>query len=56
MLLNEFLKEHQTVAELQQEIATLTGTVKAQTAQIQTFSERIEVSKPVSQMALNNDN
>jgi hypothetical protein len=56
MLLNEFLKEHQTVAQLQQEIATLTGTVKAQTAQIQTFSERIEVSKPVSQMALNNDN
>ncbi len=56
MLLNEFLKEHRTVGELQQEIATLTATVKAQTAQIQEISARIDVSKPFRQIALNDDN
>jgi hypothetical protein len=61
MLLNEFLKEHRTVqqqgatiAELKNEIANLTATVKEQAAQIQKVSAQIEVSKPASRTVLNN--
>jgi hypothetical protein len=61
MLLNEFLKEHQTVqeqgatiAELKKEIAGLATTVKEQAAQIQKVSAQIEVSKPAPQTVLNN--
>ena len=50
MLLNEFLKEHQTVkeqgatiAELKKEIADLVATVKEQAAQIQKVNARFEV-------------
>jgi endosialidase-like protein len=50
MLLNEFLKEHQTVqeqgatiAELKKEIAGLVATVKEQAAQIQKVNARLEV-------------
>lgn len=49
MLLNEFLKEHQTVreqgatiAELKKEIADLVATVKAQAAQIQKVNTRLD--------------
>jgi hypothetical protein len=50
MLLNEFLKEHQTVQELKEEILSLTAIVKVQTAQIQKVSAQIEVSKPSQQV------
>jgi hypothetical protein len=54
MLLNEFLKEHRRVQELEQEIAALTAIVKEQTTQIQKVSARIDASKPGPQVALNN--
>jgi len=51
MLLNEFLKEHQTVqeqgatiAELKKEIVSLAATVKEQAAQIQKVNTRLEAS------------
>jgi hypothetical protein len=45
MLLNEFLKEHQTVLELKEQIAALTATVKEQAAEIQKVSADIEMNK-----------
>ena len=52
MLLNEFIKEHHQVQELkataaqqQKEIQTLTASVKAQAAQIQKVSDKLELSK-----------
>jgi Chaperone of endosialidase len=60
MLLNEFLKEHQKVQELeandaeqQREIKTLVATVKEQAAQIQKVSAQLEASKPAPQVANN---
>jgi hypothetical protein len=53
MLLNEFLKEHSTVQELKQEIATLTATVKEQASQIQKVSAQLEASKPAPQVVNN---
>jgi hypothetical protein len=47
MLLNEFLKEHQTVQELKKEVATLTAGLQKVTAQL-------EMSKPAPQV-VNND-
>jgi hypothetical protein len=52
MLLNEFLKEHSTVQELKNEIATLTATVKEQASLIQKVSAQLEVSKPASQVVV----
>ena len=53
MLLNEFLKEHRkvqeqanTIAELKNEIANLTGTVKDQATQIQKVTSQLEVITP----------
>ena len=45
MLLNEFLKEHQTVVDLKKEIAALTATVKKQATQLQKVSEQAEMGK-----------
>jgi len=53
MLLNEFLKEHRTVQELKNEVASLTATVKEQAAQIQKVSAQLEVSQPVPRMVAN---
>jgi hypothetical protein len=47
MLLNEFLKEHRKVQELQKQIEALT-------AGLQKVSAKIEVSKPSPQTVLNN--
>jgi hypothetical protein len=47
MLLNEFLKEHQTVQEMKKQIAELT-------AGLQKVSVQLEVSKPAPQTVLNN--
>jgi hypothetical protein len=61
MLLNEFLKEHRKVQELeandaeqQKEIKALVATVKEQAAQIQKVSAQLELNKPVPQVAENN--
>src|SRR5438552_1706618 len=61
MLLNEFLKEHHTVQELeatvaqqQKEIQALTASLKRQASQIQKVSAQLEVSKPAPQMVINN--
>ena len=61
MLLNEFLKEHRTVQELeatvaqqQKEIQALTASLKKQASQIQKVSAQLEVSKPTRQMVINN--
>jgi hypothetical protein len=65
MLLNEFLKEHckveeleknlrATIAEQQKEIKALTASVKQQASQIQKVSEQLEVSKPAPQMVADN--
>jgi len=54
MLLNEFLKEHNTVQELRKELAALTATVRDQAAQIEKVSARLEVSKPAAKVVLNN--
>src|SRR6266496_626001 len=54
MLLNEFLKEHRKVEELEGIVTSLAATVKEQAAQIQKVSAQIEVSKTAPQIVLNN--
>jgi hypothetical protein len=54
MLLNEFLKEHKKVQQLEGTISSLAATVKEQAAQIQKVSAQIEVSKPATKVVLNN--
>jgi hypothetical protein len=67
MLLNEFLKEHQTVQELkstdakqeaiiaqqQKQIEALTATLKEQASQIQKVSAQLEASKPAPHVVKN---
>jgi len=62
MLLNEFLKEHRknekqeaTIAELKTEIRSLSATLKEQAEQIQKVSAQIEMTKPVAQIVLNDN-
>jgi hypothetical protein len=47
MLLNEFLKEHQTVQQLKKQVAELT-------AGLQKVSAQLELNKPAPQTVLNN--
>ena len=54
MLLNEFLKEHKTVQEQGAIIAQLQKQVEALTAGLQKVSAQLELSKPATQTALNN--
>jgi hypothetical protein len=61
MLLNEFLKQHRKVKELeaaiarqQEEIKALTASIKVQASQIRKVSAKLEVSKATPQMAVNN--
>ena len=54
MLLNEFLKEHRKVEELQGMVATLAATVREQASQIQKVSAQLAMSKPAPQVAENN--
>jgi hypothetical protein len=61
MLLNEFLKEHRKVEELEATIAqqqkgmeTLTAQLKEQAAQIQKVSAQVEMNKPTPRVVLNN--
>jgi hypothetical protein len=50
MLLNEFLKEHKKVEDLEGIVTSLAATVKEQAAQIQKVSAQLAVSKPASQI------
>jgi hypothetical protein len=54
MLLNEFLKEHRKVQELEKGMATLTAQLKEQAAQIQKVSAQVEMNKPATTVALTN--
>lgn len=53
MLLNEFLKEHKKVEELESVVATLTATLKEQAAQIQKVSAQVEMGKPAPSVVAN---
>ena len=54
MLLNEFLKEHQTVQQQGATIARLEKQIDVLNAGLQKVSAQIEASKPAPQTALNN--
>ena len=53
MLLNEFLKEHRKVQDLEKGMAAVTAQLKEQAAQIQKVSAHLEMSKPAPGMVLN---
>lgn len=57
MLLNEFLKEHKKVEELETKLAQqqkdFTARFKEQDAKIQQVSDRVELSKPAPQVVDN---
>jgi hypothetical protein len=54
MLLNEFLKEHHKVQELETGMTALIARVKEQESQIQKVSAQLEASKPAPRTVLNN--
>ena len=54
MLLNEFLKQHSTVWEQQEEIDALKVQLKEQAALIQKVSDKVEINKAAPQTVLNN--
>ncbi len=61
MLLNEFLKEHKKVEQLQATVAqqqkgmeVLTAQLKEQAAQIQKVSAQMQVNKPAPQLTADN--
>jgi hypothetical protein len=54
MLLNEFLKEHRKNEEQEATIARQQKQIEALTAGLQRVSAQIELSKPVPQLAENN--
>jgi hypothetical protein len=53
MLLNEFLKEHKKVEELEATVASLATAVKEQAAQIQKVSAHLELNKPAPRTVAN---
>ena len=54
MLLNEFLKEHRKVEELEATVAKLQSAFKEQAAQIQKVSEQVQANEPTPQLVSNN--
>jgi hypothetical protein len=54
MLLNEFLKEHRKVQELEANAARQQKQIEALTAGLQKVSAQLEVSKAAPQTVLNN--
>ena len=54
MLLNEFLKEHRKVEQLEATAAHQQKQIEALTAGLQRVSAQVEMSRPASQMVLNN--
>jgi hypothetical protein len=55
MLLNEFLKEHRKVQELEANAARHQKQIEALTAGLQKVSAQLELSKSAPQTVLNND-
>ena len=55
MLLNEFLKEHQTMEESRSNIAKQQEQIEALTAGLQKVSAQLEVNKPALQTVLNSE-
>jgi trimeric autotransporter adhesin len=53
MLLNEFLKEHKRVEQLETTVESLAATVKEQAAQIQRVSAQVEINRSVPQVVAN---
>jgi hypothetical protein len=53
MLLNEFLKEHRKVQEMEKALGVLTAQLKEQAAQIQKVSARLEVDKSMLDLVAN---
>jgi hypothetical protein len=54
MLLNEFLKEHRKVEEMEEAMALFSAQLKEQAEQIQKVSAQLEASKPAPQVVNNN--
>jgi trimeric autotransporter adhesin len=61
MLLNEFLKEHHrvkeletTITELKKEMETLVACIKGQDSKIQRVTDYLEITKPIRKVVLNN--
>ena len=54
MLLNEFLKEHRKVEELEAHAVRQEKQIEALTAGLQKVSAQLEASKPAPQTVLNN--
>ena len=54
MLLNEFLKEHRKVEEMEKAMALFSAQLKEQAEQIQKVSAQLEASKPAPQVVNNN--
>jgi len=54
MLLNEFLKEHCKVEELEKGMRVLTAQIEEQAAQIQKVRITVEMSRPTAKVVLNN--
>ena len=54
MLLNEFLKEHRKVQNLEKGMAAVTAQLKEQATQIQKVSAHLEMRKPATSVVLNN--
>ena len=54
MLLNEFLKEHKKVEDLERIVTSLAATVKEQAAQIQKVRAELELNKPAPRTVLTN--
>ena len=54
MLLNEFLKEHRKVEELEANAVRQQKQIEALTAGLQKVSAQVEMSRPASQMVPNN--
>jgi hypothetical protein len=54
MLLNEFLKQHHRVEDLESGVAQLTARFKAADSRIEKVTAQLELSKHAPQTALNN--
>jgi len=54
MLLNEFLKEHRKVQELEKRMGAVTAQLKEQGAQIQKVCAQIQTTKPTRKVVLRN--
>jgi hypothetical protein len=54
MLLNEFLKEHRKVQDLEKGMATLTARLEEQAAQIQKVNAQLETGRPAGRVVADN--